>query len=63
MTDAIIKSVLEEDETDELNVLLVEVDKKRRQSRYQDDAKLMQYLARQGYGYEDIKKALASDAR
>lgn len=61
--DAIIKSVLGEDETNELDVLLVEVDKKRRQPRYQDDAKLMQYLARQGYGYDDIKRALASDPR
>lgn len=32
--------------------------KKRRQARYQDDEKLMAYLARQGFGYDQIKKAL-----
>jgi len=34
------------------------VAKKRRQTKYQDDTKLMQYLARQGFGYDDIKTAL-----
>jgi regulatory protein len=34
------------------------IDRKRRQAKYQDDLKLMQYLARQGYNYEDIKAAL-----
>jgi regulatory protein len=34
------------------------VAKKRRQTAYQDDAKLVAYLARQGYGYGEIKKAL-----
>ena len=33
--------------------------KKRRQSKYQDDLKLMQYLARQGYNYGDIKDTLS----
>lgn len=33
--------------------------KKRR--RYPDDQKLMQYLARQGFSYDDIKSALADD--
>lgn len=32
--------------------------RKRQLSRYQDDLKLMQYLARQGFGYGDIKAAL-----
>lgn len=58
----VIKRVLDEDEADEFNVLLQEVEKKRRQTRYRDNDKLMQYLARQGYSYEDIKRALASDA-
>jgi|SRR5579884_2426347 len=34
------------------------VERKRRQPKYQDDLKLMQYLARQGFNYEDIKVAL-----
>lgn len=32
--------------------------KKRQQAKYQDDLKLMQYLARQGFNYDDIKQAL-----
>ncbi|MBH2007475.1 RecX family transcriptional regulator [Candidatus Saccharibacteria bacterium] len=33
----------------------------KKRSRYTDDQKLMQYLARQGFGYEDIKRALSDD--
>ncbi|MBC7707877.1 RecX family transcriptional regulator [Polaromonas sp.] len=46
---------------DERSALASMIEKKRRQSKYQDDTKLMQYLARQGYGYSDIKRALSSD--
>ncbi|MDP9129905.1 MAG: RecX family transcriptional regulator [Candidatus Binatota bacterium] len=38
--------------------LLTMIEVKRRQSKYQDDLKLMQYLARQGFSYGDIKSAL-----
>lgn len=58
----IIKEVLEEEQVDEFEVLLAEIEKKRRITRYQDNTKLMQYLARQGYRYDDIKRALASDS-
>jgi regulatory protein len=37
------------------------ITRKRRQTKYQDDTKLMQYLARQGFGYSDIKAALQQD--
>jgi len=33
---------------------------KRRQEKYRDNLKLMQYLARQGFNYDDIKSALSS---
>ncbi len=56
--DDIIRQVLEEDETSDLYTLKQLVVKKRQQTHYQDDAKLMQYLARQGYGYDDIRRAL-----
>lgn len=56
--DEIIDAVLTEDDTDEVQVIKAEIAKKRRTSRYRDDTKLMQYLARQGYRYDDIKKAL-----
>jgi regulatory protein len=46
------------DEDSELSVLIEVVEKKQRLSQYQDAAKLMGYLARQGYTYERIKKAL-----
>lgn len=55
----IIDSVLADDreETDEREVLRQLVEKKR--ARYPDQLKLMQYLARQGYNYDDIKSVLA----
>lgn len=54
--DGTIQKVLTEDKADELVVLRQLVAKKR--SRYPDQAKLMQYLARQGFSYNDIKSVL-----
>lgn len=54
--EATIDSVLAEDETDENEVLRELVNKKR--GRYQDKTKLMQYLARQGFSYDAIKRAV-----
>jgi regulatory protein len=59
--DEVIKTALEEDKTDESTVLRELIERKRKQSRYQDDLKLMQYLARQGFSYDDIKSALDKD--
>lgn len=56
VAQSIIDEVLREDETDERDVLYELLLKKR--TKYPDDAKLMQYLARQGFGYDDIKNAL-----
>ena len=57
--DATIEQVMAEDEGDEQQILRDLIDKKRRLPRYKaDETKLMQYLARQGYGYDDIKNAL-----
>lgn len=58
ISDDVISQVLEADETNERDVLKELVEKKRRQSKYQDDQKLMQYLARQGFNFDDIKFAL-----
>lgn len=52
----IIDKVLQEDDTDERTVLQELIAKKR--TKYPDRTKLMQYLARQGFGYDDIKAAL-----
>lgn len=56
--DEIAEEALAEDDTDERATLRELVERKRRQSKYQDDLKLMQYLARQGFNYDDIKSAL-----
>lgn len=54
-----IDQVLAEDETDEREVLRALIAKKR--ARYPENLKLMQYLARQGFSYDDIKSALQED--
>jgi regulatory protein len=46
------------DRSDESEITKI-IAKKR--SRYPDDQKLMQYLARQGFGFDDIKSALSAD--
>lgn len=53
----IIDSVLAEDSTTDNDTLKQLIAKKR--NRYPDQNKLMQYLARQGFGYDDIKSAIA----
>lgn len=57
--DEIIEQVLQEDDTDELSTLRELVMRKRKQVKYQDNLKLMQYLARQGFSYDDIKQVLS----
>ncbi len=61
VADEVIDRVLIEDEAEEKDVLRELVQKKRKQVKYTDNLKLMQYLARQGFGYDDIKKALEED--
>ena len=58
VSDNIIDTVLEADETDEKQVLKDLIIRKQTQSRYKDATKLMQYLSRQGFSYGDIKDAL-----
>lgn len=58
--DAAISKALSEDETDERVVLQELVARKRKQSRYQDDQKLMAYLMRQGFDYGSVKDAVNS---
>lgn len=53
----IIKEVLQASERDDSSELQKVVAKKR--ARYTDDVKFMQYLARQGFSYDDIKEELA----
>ncbi len=57
LSNEIISQALSEDQTDERQVLRELIERKRRQTKYQDNLKLMQYLSRQGFSYEDIKSA------
>ncbi|HSX44995.1 MAG TPA: regulatory protein RecX [Candidatus Saccharimonadales bacterium] len=56
-----IDQVLAEDETTDRETLKDLIERKRRQTKYRDDTKLMQYLARQGYSYDDIKSVMNSE--
>ncbi len=58
ISDEIINGVLGADETDEQETLKVLIEKKRHRTRYQDDNKLISYLAGQGFRYDDIKDVL-----
>lgn len=60
-SNAIEKAVGSE-QKDERTALTEVVARKRRQAKYQDDLKLMQYLARQGFNYDDIKSALNKES-
>jgi len=53
----IIERALQETTRDEAGELQKVIVKKR--ARYSDDQKFMQYLARQGFSYDDIKQALS----
>lgn len=55
----IIATVLEATERSDENEIIKIIAKKR--SKYPDDQKLMQYLARQGFSYDDIKSVLAEE--
>lgn len=59
--DNAIKEVLDEDATEDIAVIRELIQKKQQQSRYRDKQKLMQYLARQGFHYGDIKAAFQDD--
>ncbi len=52
---------LDEDETTDKDVLKELVERKRKQLKYRDNLKLMQYLAGQGFSYGDIKEVLGDD--
>ncbi|HVX24334.1 MAG TPA: RecX family transcriptional regulator [Candidatus Saccharimonadales bacterium] len=58
VAEDIIREAVGNDSDDERTALAAVIERKRRQSKYQDDLKLMQYLARQGFNYGDIKAAL-----
>lgn len=58
--EAIIETTVGSEHEYEQQALLAIIERKRRQTKYQDDLKLMQYLVRQGFNYDDIKAAVKS---
>lgn len=58
ISDELISKALAEDDTEEVEVLKELVARKRKIVRYHDNTKLMQYLIRQGYNYDDVKNAI-----
>ncbi|HEX7633023.1 MAG TPA: RecX family transcriptional regulator [Candidatus Saccharimonadales bacterium] len=61
LSQEVIDQAIGHDNEAEQDALSAVVARKRKQTKYQDDEKLMQYLARQGFGYDDIKTALKKD--
>jgi regulatory protein len=61
VAEDVIQSALNEEQDEEQTTLRALIKRKRQISRYQDDVKLMQYLARQGFSYGDIKAALTAE--
>ena len=57
----LIEQAMSGEAYDEVSALQDIITKKRRQPRYQDEQKLMAYLARQGFGYDVIRAALSSE--
>jgi regulatory protein len=60
VASSLIERLLESSERSDENELQKIITKKR--ARYPDDQKFMQYLARQGFSYDDIKQALSNDS-
>lgn len=59
VADTVIQDALESigrNDSDELEKMI-----KKKQNKYDDEQKLIQYLARQGFRYEDIKEALQKE--
>lgn len=59
ISDKVIAEAMESEGGSEAEALKAVIEKMRRRSKYQDDNKLMQYLARQGFRYDDIKSVLS----
>jgi regulatory protein len=56
----IVEQILADKNVDEFDILKQLIEKKRQQTKYKDDLKLAQYLARKGFNYDKIKTALNS---
>lgn len=62
LPEEVIQAALAEEGLDEDAALRQAIAKARRQAKYQNDQlKLMQYLARHGFNYDDIKRVLGAE--
>ena len=59
VADDIIAAAMEDSSYNEQSVLREVIAKKRRLTRFKDNDRLMQYLAGQGFSFDDIKAALS----
>lgn len=62
VSSEIINKVIEEQSINEADLIKELIVKKRTQPKYQDDLKLMQFLARRGFSYDKIQIALGRRA-
>lgn len=60
ITEAVVTEALAVSEYRESDALQDLIAKKSRQSRYQDSQKLLQYLMRQGFRYDEVREALVN---
>ena len=58
IAEDIITNSLRNDQISDVDNLKKLIKIKRKNSRYQDDLKLMQYLVRNGFNYQDVKEVL-----
>lgn len=58
IAEDIIENSLKNEQISDEESLIKLIKIKRRQSKYQDDLKLMQYLVRNGFNYGDVKHAM-----
>ncbi len=58
ISNQIISKVLSEDDVTDLDVLQELITRKLKQTRYKDKQKLMAYLIRQGFNYNDVKQVI-----
>lgn len=62
VSSEIINKVLEDESIDEVKLIKDLIEKKRTQPKYEDDLKLIQFLARRGFNYDKILIALGRRA-
>lgn len=55
ITNDVINKVFENENVNELDIINELINKKKSQSRYADKQKLITYLLRQGFNYEDVR--------